>query len=62
MANLSDRTVRYALKILKERGFIKEIVLLGDARKRVYALSSKNVEDVINGGLFKFPLEFDAKL
>ena len=54
--------MRYALKILKERGFIKEIVLLGDARKRVYALSSKNVEDVINGGLFKFPLEFDAKL
>ncbi|RLF83815.1 hypothetical protein DRN48_07240 [Thermococci archaeon] len=34
--NLSVRTVRYALKILKENGLVEEIFFLRDARKRGY--------------------------
>jgi len=34
--NLSERTVRYALKILKENGLVEEIFFLRDARKRGY--------------------------
>ncbi|WP_237710124.1 HTH domain-containing protein [Pyrococcus sp. ST04] len=38
--NLSERTVRYALKILKENGIVREIFLLEDARKRVYTINN----------------------
>ncbi|MFA4646218.1 helix-turn-helix domain-containing protein [Pyrococcus kukulkanii] len=37
--NLSERTVRHALKVLKDSGMIREIYLLEDARKRLYALN-----------------------
>nr|WP_281070709.1 helix-turn-helix domain-containing protein [Pyrococcus horikoshii] len=49
VTNLSERTVRYALKILKSYGIVKEIFLLKDARKRVYAtnLRSEDLEKAI---------------
>ncbi|USS41435.1 HTH domain-containing protein [Thermococcus aggregans] len=34
--NLSERTVRYALKILKEKDLVEEIFFLKDARRRGY--------------------------
>ncbi|KUK16613.1 HTH domain-containing protein [Thermococcus sp. 101 C5] len=34
--NLSERTVRYALKILKEKELVEEIFFLRDARRRGY--------------------------
>ncbi|ACS90463.1 MULTISPECIES: winged helix-turn-helix domain-containing protein [Thermococcus] len=34
--SLSERTVRYALKILKENELVEEIFFLRDARKRGY--------------------------
>ncbi|NJE27011.1 ArsR family transcriptional regulator [Thermococcus sp. MV5] len=34
--NLSERTVRYALKVLKENGLVEEIFFLRDARRRGY--------------------------
>ncbi|MFA4641446.1 winged helix-turn-helix domain-containing protein [Pyrococcus kukulkanii] len=37
--NLSERTVRYALKVLKDSGIIREIYLLEDARKRLYMVN-----------------------
>ncbi|AEC51373.1 hypothetical protein PNA2_0457 [Pyrococcus sp. NA2] len=37
--NLSERTVRYALKILRDQGLVREIFLLEDARRRVYTLN-----------------------
>jgi len=34
--NLSERTVRYALKVLKEKELVEEIFFLRDARRRGY--------------------------
>ncbi|AEH24512.1 helix-turn-helix domain-containing protein [Pyrococcus yayanosii] len=36
LTNLSERTVRHALKILKGSGLVREVFLLGDTRRRVY--------------------------
>ncbi|WP_223209030.1 MULTISPECIES: winged helix-turn-helix domain-containing protein [Pyrococcus] len=46
--NLSERTVRYAIKLLKDSGIVKEVYLLQDARKRVYVLS-ENFNDILEG-------------
>ena len=37
---MSERTVRYALKVLKEKGFVEEVYILGDMRRRGYKLKS----------------------
>ncbi|WP_048151414.1 winged helix-turn-helix transcriptional regulator [Palaeococcus ferrophilus] len=37
-AGMSERTVRYALGILKEKGIVEELYLLGDTRRRTYRL------------------------
>ncbi|RLF89500.1 hypothetical protein DRN43_03675 [Thermococci archaeon] len=39
-SRMPERTIRYALRILKEKGFVEEIYLLGDTRKRRYKLKA----------------------
>lgn len=37
-AGMSERTVRYALSILKGKGIVEEVYLLGDTRRRAYRI------------------------
>jgi DNA-binding transcriptional ArsR family regulator len=43
-AAMSERTVRHALKILKEHGLVEEIFFLGDMRRRGYKRVAKTWE------------------
>ena len=36
LTSLSERTVRYALRILKQKGLVEEVFFLGDTRRRGY--------------------------
>jgi len=38
VTGLSTRTLRYALKVLKDNGYIKVFPCLEDARERLYAI------------------------
>ena len=46
-ANMPDRTVRYALKILKSKNFVRMKIVLGDTRKRIYTINREVLEDTI---------------
>jgi DNA-binding MarR family transcriptional regulator len=45
--NMPDRTVRYALKILKSKDFVRMRIILGDTRKRIYTLNKEILEDTV---------------
>ena len=41
---LSERTLRFALARLKERGLVHEVFLIGDTRKKLIRIGDKNEE------------------
>lgn len=43
--NMSNRTVRYALKILKSRDLVIMKIILGDTRKRIYTINREALEN-----------------
>ncbi|MCK4246988.1 MAG: helix-turn-helix transcriptional regulator [Methanomicrobia archaeon] len=45
--NMPDRTVRYALKILKSKDFVRMRIILGDTRKRIYTLNKEILENTV---------------
>ena len=44
--NMPDRTVRYALNILKSKDLVKMRIVLGDTRKKIYILNREAMEDL----------------
>jgi len=44
---MPDRTVRYALKILKSKNFVRMKIVLGDTRKRIYTINREALGDTI---------------
>lgn len=45
--NMPDRTVRYALKILKSKDFVRMRIILGDTRKKIYIVNKEILEDTV---------------
>ncbi len=43
---MPDRTVRYALNILKSKDLVKMRIVLGDTRKKIYILNREAMEDL----------------
>jgi DNA-binding MarR family transcriptional regulator len=42
--NVPERTLRYNLSILKRQGYVKEIIVLNDMRKKMFFLTNKGDE------------------